>query len=810
MITYLLQVSFCWIFFYLVYYVFLRRETFFSINRWYLLFTLLLGISIPPLGAWIKDLSTTYPVDAGQVFLILSETPAYIDHVVTKNPNVDWLSIVLMATYFMGGTLVTSRFIKGLAKIYRLYKSGEKTYKVGFTLVSNDHYHLPFSFFRFIFISRQIPLENAFDKIIRHELTHVKQWHSIDILITELLHIIFWFNPILHFYRRALQQSHEYYADACVLQDHQLKDYGQLLLDPHRSGLEIALTNQFFNSHLKNRISMMYQKKSARPALAKYLVSIPILLLALFLFSNSVVDSTTDPNPFKKEVKDAIQKAESMGDLSKEVMAIIKKYEDSEQMNNTTVDQCLREIGQETGIFMELMFGKNFNFSQDRNIASKSGYLEHLDRIYQIPAIYTKLIDLSDKIKGRYPLMRVNGNLIFGYWASMDPDKILAYKYIEPEEAIRQHGDMAYGGIIDFTLTDFTPEDLYKYGVVIESGKGVKPEKNALKKVDTPARFPGCEDITGAEAQLCGLERFNEFVADVMQYPEEAKRLGIEGTVMVRFLVTDKGAIGSPKILNDIGGGCGDEAKYLIQSMNTIAEQWTPATKDGKPVKSIVTMPIKFSLNGEVSKKEFSARHESNLAGDIKKPMPEVMQNPQLTKEMIALLSDFEISPRPIFVVDGEILEKDSVRLKADQVVKAILLDEDAAAVKYKTVNQRALEIYTKHSGLHQEATTTTLTPSTRETNTDVEFSELPFITDLTIFPNPAKYSVNLTFHAPPGHLDIRIHDTAGKLLHRESLPNFNGTYNKTLYNSLFVNTEAVISFMQDNHVQTSKLFFTK
>ena len=809
MIIYLLQVSFCWVFFYLVYYLFLRRETFFTINRWFLLSTLLLSFAVPPLGQWIKDLYTTYPIDAGHVFYLVSETPAYINNAVTRNPDIDWLAVLIKAIYFSGVLLSSIRFCFGLRKIYRLYQAGYKSEHEGYTLVSNDQFHLPFSFFRLVFVSNQLRLNGAFEKVIRHELTHVKHWHTIDILLTEIIHIFFWFNPIVLLYRKALQQSHEYHADACVLKEHQARDYGQLLLDPS-SNLEIALVNQFFNSHLKNRITMMYQKQSTRSAMVKYFAAIPILILALFLFSNSVIEATIDPIPFKKDVKEAIVKAESKRDFSKQMLSIINHYRVADQLTDDTINKYLLEIFKETGISIHYRGEEKFHIGSNRYRAQKLGFLEHSDRINHVPPIFTKLFDLTENISGKIPLIRVNGNLIFGYWSNLDPDKIISYEYIPAEEAMKRFGYMAHGGVIDFKLSDVTLDDLDKLGVVIEAGNGIKPEKNAIKNVDTPARFPGCEDISGEEARLCGVERFNEYIADVMQYPDEAKKLGIEGTVMVRFLVTERGAIGSPKILNDIGGGCAEEAKYLIQSMNTIAEHWTPATKDGKPVKSIVTLPIKFSLNGEVAKKEFSARHESSLEGDIRKPMPEVMGNPALTKEMIALLSDFEISPRPIFVVDGVIMEKDSIHLRANEVVKANLLDEEAAAAKYETVKQRALEIYTKYGpfDVKEDMETTIERPIEKISNPGI--SNNTFVTDLDIFPNPAKFSMHLSFRAPAGALEIRVHDTAGKLLHRESIPDFDGKYDKTINNSLFVNTEAVISFVQKENIQTRKLIFTK
>ncbi len=517
MITYLLQVSFCWVFFYLVYFVFLRRETFFTINRWYLLSSMLIGLIIPPVGEWIKDLFTTYPVDAGQVLYLISETPAYVNEVIIRNERINWLPIIITSIYVFGIALAGLRFFIGLRKIYRLYLTGEKAVRKSFTLVTNHQYHLPFSFFRYVFISKKTPLKEGYQKIIQHELTHVKQWHSVDILLIELLHIFFWFNPILHFYRRALQQSHEYFVDATVLKNHSAKDYSEFLLDPSMSGLELALVNQFFNSHLKNRITMMYQKRSSRSSMAKYLVSIPILVLTLFLFSNSMIAPASDPIPFKSEIKAAIQKANSKEDLSEQVRSILNQYRIVENMTDETFQKYFREIFQETGISLFLLPEDKIRISSLANRTKKSGYMEHAYRIFQVPRIFTKLYDLSEQLEAKLPLVRVNGNLIYGHWSKIDPDKILSYEYIERDEAMQLYGYMAHGGVIDFKLSEFTEEDLDKLGVILEASKNLNPERDAVKRVDTPARFHGCEDINGIEAQLCGLERFNEYIAEVMQ-----------------------------------------------------------------------------------------------------------------------------------------------------------------------------------------------------------------------------------------------------------------------------------------------------
>ena len=182
--TYLLQVSTCWILFYGIYLLFLRKETFFSINRYYLLGALVTGLMVPYLGAFMPANETS--VEVYQVltqFSAVEVSPqAFVEE---KAPVFTWMNL-LWAIYLFGGLVVFSRFLHGLKKIYIIYKNADKTPLANYTLIESDSYHLPFSFFHFIFISKQLPLNNEIEKILKHEELHANQWHSIDIVFTEL------------------------------------------------------------------------------------------------------------------------------------------------------------------------------------------------------------------------------------------------------------------------------------------------------------------------------------------------------------------------------------------------------------------------------------------------------------------------------------------------------------------------------------------------------------------------------------------------------------------------------------------------
>ncbi len=694
MITYLLQVSLCWIFFYSIYHLFLRKETFFSTNRWYLLLSLWGSLLIPPLGQWVKQLFTTSPSDMGQVLYLLSETPMYISQTLESRPQIDWLQIAIYTLYLSGVVVVGTRLLYGLYRIWHLYRNGRKVREQSYTLIYTNKEHLPFSFFNFVFFSEKVNLKPVFHQVIKHELSHVQQWHSVDVLLVELLQVFFWFNPILILYKKSLRESHEYFADACVLQGEDPKNYGRILLGQSASGLEIALANKFFNSQLKQRVRMMYQKKSNRSARLKYLMAVPLLFLALILFSNSMIVEQ-GPTPLKDEIITIIDESPTIDDVYEKVRSLVKSYVSKHNLSDTDLDEILSSVSSATGIVIHRR-PDNLSFSFDRKIARKQGYLGTLHRLHGIPKIFTILDREISQSAGKIPLLNINNNLVYGYFSSLDPERITEHSYTTPEEAKIEYGDVATGGVINITVKDLTKSDLEKLGVVISPhDKSMLPYK-IKKKVDVPARYPGCEDITGEEAIRCSAEKFQEYIAETMQYPKEARQLNIEGEVVVKFLVTDQGKIANPQVIKDLGGGCGKEALFLIQNMNTLIDNWIPAIHKGEKVVSEVIVPIQFKLGGIATKKPFSARNEALLKGETVQLVDDLMKEEYTARELVSLLSDFEITPRPIFVVDGEITEKDDVNLYADEVASINILDEEMAAEKYQTVNQKAMEITTK------------------------------------------------------------------------------------------------------------------
>jgi|GEM_PF-312615 len=286
MIHYFIEVSIAWALFYAIYFIFLKRETFFNINRWYLLHTIWIGAVIPFVRKIPISLESVEPMIMQPVQLIHYSTYAFSEAMaVPIEESMFNYQYLVYGLYFLGLMFFSVKFFHGLKNIWKLWRSGEKVIHDDFTMVLSDDYHLPFSFLKFVFLHRSFLEDDAISEIIDHEMIHVKSRHTFDVLFFEIVSILFWWNPIIYFYKKEIRQTHEYVADAYASQSTHIKNYGQILLGQSSSGIELALSNQFFNSYLKKRINMLYKKKSAHYKLSKYLLVIPILFFLCVLYS---------------------------------------------------------------------------------------------------------------------------------------------------------------------------------------------------------------------------------------------------------------------------------------------------------------------------------------------------------------------------------------------------------------------------------------------------------------------------------------------------------------------------------------------
>lgn len=283
MITILIQSSISLSILFLVYYAFLKKDTFFKTNRFYLITALIFSAVIPfiDLNTIFGSTSVIYRVMLDPITI----TPQGVENTLQANTN---LFDTMLIVYVTGLVIFASRFIYQLIQLSMLIRNHGVSRKEGMRIVFTDKNFSPFSFFNLIFLNQNNLDEEDAKKIIAHEMVHVRQWHSIDLIILELFTIIQWFNPFIWMYRHAVKTLHEYLADEGVLHSGvDAKVYGALLFE-QSTGIQINdLANNFNKSLLKRRFTMMTKKRTSKLSRLKLLFVIPLALTMVFAVSFS-------------------------------------------------------------------------------------------------------------------------------------------------------------------------------------------------------------------------------------------------------------------------------------------------------------------------------------------------------------------------------------------------------------------------------------------------------------------------------------------------------------------------------------------
>ncbi|WP_452597926.1 M56 family metallopeptidase [Pontimicrobium sp. MEBiC01747] len=329
MLHYIIQTVVFQLFFLILYDLFLKRETFFNWNRAYLLASVMLSIILPFIK--VDAFKTVIPVD---YTIMLPEIVMGYEETVTHNTNRPLIELLNTNTntlpwgfiLSLGCTIAALLFVYKLIGILILvYKNPKTKYKDSF-LIELLNSKSAFSFFNYIFIGEQIKGTEKI-AIIAHEEVHVKQKHSIDLLLFEVLRILFWFNPLVYIYQRKIANLHEFLADSEAVKINKTAYYENLLAQVFQTQ-NISFINPFFKKSLiKKRIVMLNKTKSKQFSLIKYALLIPMVVGMLFYTSCSkdvIDDNTVVSNKNIAEYTFSVEKEE---DLSTEKQAIKDKGE---------------------------------------------------------------------------------------------------------------------------------------------------------------------------------------------------------------------------------------------------------------------------------------------------------------------------------------------------------------------------------------------------------------------------------------------------------------------------------------------------
>ncbi|MFI2742104.1 TonB family protein [Zhouia sp. PK063] len=285
MLHYLLQTIVFQLLFLVVYDFFLKKETFFKWNRFYLVITPLLSLVVPliKLDSFKNVVPAKYIIVLPEV--ILSEKNEFTYYHLIKVPVLNAWEWVALLGCFVSLFL----FFYKLFKIDILEKSGKVERLSYFTQIRLYNSDAAFSFFNKIFLGDKI-LEKDHAHILKHELVHVEQRHSYDLMLFEVFRILFWFNPLVYIYQKRIAELHEFLADAKVMKQDKKQHYQYLLSEVFKTE-EFSFVNQFYNhSLIKKRIVMLQKTKSKNIWQLKYLILVPAVC-AMLLYTSCESES---------------------------------------------------------------------------------------------------------------------------------------------------------------------------------------------------------------------------------------------------------------------------------------------------------------------------------------------------------------------------------------------------------------------------------------------------------------------------------------------------------------------------------------
>jgi len=521
-----------------LYHLLLEREKMHRFNRFYLVGALIFSLAIP---------FVTIPVYV-QTVAAPQETVALLPGsamITTTVPEINYMPYILGIIYTSVTFLLAVRFMLNVSKFRKKTATGAAVNYQGAKLVLLDEETLPHTFLHYIFLNRsEFEDRTIEDELFTHELVHVRQKHTLDILFIEVLRILLWFNPLLYFYKRAIQLNHEFLADEVVVEStHDTTYYQELLLDKARLGTTFSLASNLNFSITKKRFTMMTKSTTnAKAALLQAIVLPVIACLTILCCTETIAQESTPKVDYSK-----VSKIDVLTPTPAEIDSIRRaepaKFKEEPNTRILRANYTLNENGKEKVVST---YEKTNDYKSELSKETTNG-LAGID---------------PDKIKS------ININNVteaeMGSLMAADPEKYRDIKAVDLRSIIVVYADKDDAEVEKRYYERYTPPS--------------KQVNNGVKAWD-PDRQP--EFSEGS---------FIAYVTKNLKLPKVDEELSV--TVFASFVVETDGSISNVKILRDPGHGIGYEIKKVVEK----SPKWKPGTKDGKPTRTSMSSPIPIKI----------------------------------------------------------------------------------------------------------------------------------------------------------------------------------------------------------------------
>lgn len=542
----LLESSAAMALFYAVYWFFLRKETFFRLNRYYLLGALLLSVLMPLFPVTYTVWQDPSGLAKNLSILSLADSQMSLSAQVSHKKLFSFLTTI----YLAGAFFVLLRLILQTISITRTIKDSEVIRNENLTLVKNNRYDLPFSFFHLVFYNPGIHLQEDLPGILAHEKVHIREQHWFDLVIAELWSVFFWFNPFVWLYERAIRQNHEFLADAGVLaQGHPVGRYQALLIN-QLMGVPVAgITSHMSFAFNTTRFTMMTIKQKQKRRAFRLAFALPVLALLLWAFAEPDLKSRTDPGN-SGTVSPSVPAASEIKVSGK----ILKP--DGTPLHGTSVILMGTTTGTMSGAdgTFELRIPANQPASL---VYSFVGYVTKVQKIE--PVDHDVTLKTCQMVEAVIPIGRQTA-------ASVPPPPPPP----PPSDAKKVQKGAESTGNIGVPPPPPPPPP----------STGDKVQKNTSAH-DTEVVFIVVEELP----EYPGGEKALQFYIQEMT-AKTAQANGIKGKALVEFVVNTEGNVADVLVKSQDND---DVAKAAVKIVSGL-KQWKPGTQRGKPV------PVKYAL----------------------------------------------------------------------------------------------------------------------------------------------------------------------------------------------------------------------
>lgn len=606
-LAYFLKINVAIALFYAFYRLFFHKDTFFHWRRTALLCFFGVSLLYPLLNIqeWIK---------AHEPMVAMADiySAIIIPGIVIEAPqaaSINWQELmltILRITYWSGVAFFITRFLIQLGSIIRLHFRCSKGTIQGTSIHLLEKEAGPFSFFQWIFIHPQSHTESEISEIITHEKTHARQYHSIDVLISELMCIGCWFNPFIWLMNREVRGNLEYLADHQVLETgHDSKSYQYHLLGLAHHKAAAKLSNSFNVLPLKNRIKMMNKRRTKEIGRTKYLMFLPLAALLLIISNIEMVARTT--KKFAKEVieRSTVQTAPQSEtvDIPELPVRVTEVATLQDKKSNQKEKKAVpptppappkKDAAKDSTVFMVVEEMPTFPGGQ-------AGLMQYLAKNVKYP------VEAQEKgIQGRVIvsfIINKDGSIsdtkvVRGVDPGLDKEAervISAMPNWIPGTQKGQPVNVKFTVPVSFRLSGpISPKTTeVPVAVAIKESDlsevvvtGYAPKEEApvneptFKVVEEMPKFPGGET-----------ELFR-YLARNMKYPVIAQKNKQQGTVVIQMTIGKDGNLSNIKVLSSVSPSLDAEAVRVVSGM----PRWEAGKQRGENVAVEYTLPITFRL----------------------------------------------------------------------------------------------------------------------------------------------------------------------------------------------------------------------